>query len=87
MMKKGIYQHYKGNRYQVLGLARHSKTLEEMVVYQALYPNYGFWVRPRALFEEMVTYQGHHCPRFRFVQRSGEEPPQLREEKAAAITL
>lgn len=85
MLKKGIYQHYQGNLYQVLGIARHSESLEEMVVYQALYPDYGLWVRPRALFEERVTYQEKTCPRFRFIQSIGEEPPQLREEKADAI--
>ena len=54
MITSGIYKHYKGNLYKVLGIAQHSETLEDMVVYQALYGEYGLWVRPAAMFEEMV---------------------------------
>lgn len=46
LIKLGLYRHYKGNLYQVIGLARHSETLEFLVVYQALYGSYGIWVRP-----------------------------------------
>ena len=65
----GKYQHYKGNFYQVIGLARHSETLEELVVYQALYesPDFGknaLWVRPKSMFLENVNYQGKSVPRF-----------------------
>ena len=83
-VKKGIYQHYQGNLYQVIGVGRHCETLEEMVIYQALTNDYGIWVRPRQLFEEKVNYQGQEYPRFRYIQSSGEEPPQLRDLKSAS---
>ena len=54
MIKPGIYQHYKGNRYRVICMARHSETLEDMVVYQALYGEGGLWVRPASMWEEQV---------------------------------
>ena len=60
----GIYRHYKGQRYQVLGTARHSETLEELVVYRALYGEHGLWVRPAAMFGETVTVDGLPVPRF-----------------------
>ena len=69
-MKAGIYRHYKGNRYRVLGVAKHSETLEEMVVYQALYGEYGYWVRPLAMFEEFVHLEGQTVRRFDYI---GEE--------------
>ena len=69
-MKAGIYRHYKGNRYRVLGVAKHSETLEEMVVYQALYGEYGYWVRPLAMFEEFVQVDGTSVRRFEYI---GEE--------------
>ena len=46
----GIYEHYKGNRYEVLGVGRHSETHEEMVVYRALYGSHDFWIRPLSYF-------------------------------------
>lgn len=60
----GIYRHYKGQRYQVLGTARHSETLEELVVYRALYGEHGLWVRPAPMFAETVTVDGQPLPRF-----------------------
>ena len=60
----GVYRHYKGNRYQVLYLAKHSETLEDMVVYQALYGEYGIWVRPASMWNETVDYQGKQVKRF-----------------------
>lgn len=77
-MRQGIYQHYRGNLYQVMGLSRHSETLEEMVVYQALYDDYGLWVRPRALFEETILHEGQQCPRFRYLYSTTEAAPKLR---------
>lgn len=61
----GLYEHYKGFRYKVLEIARHSETLEEMVVYQALYGERGIWVRPLPMFLEHVTIDGKSLPRFR----------------------
>ena len=60
----GRYRHFKGNEYQVLGVARHSETLEPMVVYQALYGEGGLWVRPAAMWNETVERDGQVFPRF-----------------------
>lgn len=65
MIEPGIYQHYKGERYEVLGLARHSETEEELVVYRALYGEHGLWVRPYRMFVEEVSVNGASLPRFR----------------------
>ena len=68
---KGLYEHFKGKRYEVIGLARHSETLEPMVVYKALYrgeyPEGSLWIRPLAMFKEQVTAGGKQVPRFRFL--------------------
>ena len=64
----GLYEHYKGLRYKVLAVARHSETLEELVVYQALYGERGVWLRPLAMFLENVTINGKLQPRFKLVQ-------------------
>ena len=69
-IKPGIYRHFKGNMYKVLYMAKHSETMEEMVVYQALYGEMGIWVRPAAMFCETVTREGRTFPRFEF---TGEE--------------
>lgn len=68
-IKLGKYQHHKGNFYRVIGLAKHSETLEELVVYECLYdnPRSKLWVRPAKMFTEKVAYQGKVVPRFRFV--------------------
>ena len=63
----GRYRHYKGNEYTVLGVARHSETLEELVVYRQEYGDRGLWVRPAAMFAETVVVYGQIVPRFRFV--------------------
>jgi hypothetical protein len=63
----GRYQHYKGQFYEVLGVARHSETEEELVVYRPLYGAGGLWVRPKAMFCETVTVGGQAVPRFRYV--------------------
>lgn len=67
MIKLGIYQHYKGQQYLVLGTARHSETEELMVVYRCLYGDYSQWVRPLAMFTEEVSVEGVRQPRFAFV--------------------
>ena len=66
-IKPGIWQHFKGNRYRVLGVASHSETLEPMVVYQALYGEGGLWVRPLSMWTEQVERDGYCGPRFVFV--------------------
>jgi hypothetical protein len=66
-MGTGRYRHYKGNEYEVIGVARHSETLEELVVYRPLYGDHGLWVRPRAMFDECVMLNGQRVPRFVYV--------------------
>lgn len=67
-MKEGVYRHYKGNLYQVIGVARHSETLEEVVVYRALYGEKGLWVRPLAMFKETIIRDGEELRRFAFLE-------------------
>ncbi len=63
-IKPGKYQHFKGGEYQVLYTAKHSETLEDMVVYRALYGEGGLWVRPAAMWTEQVEWQGETLARF-----------------------
>lgn len=64
----GIYRHYKGQRYRVLGIAHHSETEEPLVVYQALYGERGLWVRPMRMFSETVELHGQRVARFALEQ-------------------
>jgi len=64
----GRYRHYKGNGYTVIGLARHSETEEELVVYRQEYGERGLWVRPKAMFLENVVVEGRSVPRFQWVE-------------------
>jgi len=64
----GRYRHYKGHDYTVLGVARHSETLEELVVYRQEYGDHGLWVRPAAMFAETVEVDGRRVPRFRWLE-------------------
>lgn len=66
-MKKGIYEHYKGNRYELTDVAIHSETLEPMVVYRALYGEKKLWVRPASMWNEQVTVGDKTVPRFRYI--------------------
>lgn len=66
-VKIGRYRHYKGNEYQVLGVARDSETLDELVVYRALYGAGELWVRPKGMFLENITLAGEKIPRFKFL--------------------
>ena len=63
-LKKGIYRHFKGNEYELIGIARHSETLEDMVVYRALYGEKALWVRPFTLFTGEMERDGYKGPRF-----------------------
>ena len=64
-IKPGKYRHFKGNEYEVIGIASHSETMEPMVVYRALYGEKGLWVRPLSMWNEIVDRDGYHGPRFR----------------------
>jgi hypothetical protein len=64
----GVYRHYKGQSYRVLGTARHSETMEPLVVYQALYGERGLWVRPAAMFSEIIEVNGAPVARFALEQ-------------------
>jgi len=66
-LKLGLYKHYKGNTYEVIGVARHSEDETELVVYRPTYGERGLWVRPLAMFIETITIDGKEIPRFAFV--------------------
>ena len=66
-IKIGRYRHFKGMEYEVIGIARHSESLEEMVVYRALYGEGALWVRPAAMWNESVTRDGVTYPRFTYI--------------------
>jgi hypothetical protein len=73
-IKPGRYRHYKGNEYTVVGVARHSETLEELVVYRQEYGDRGLWVRPAAMFAETVIVDGRAVPRFAAISSAGPDP-------------
>lgn len=66
-LKPGIYEHFKGNRYQVMDMVRHSETEEELVLYRALYGERGLWVRPLDLFLSTKELDGKQVPRFTYI--------------------
>ena len=68
MIKLGKYRHFKGNLYEVIDIARSSESLEEFVVYRALYGENGLWIRPLKMFLEMVEVNGRVLERFQFVE-------------------
>ena len=72
---QGIYRHYKGKNYRVLCMARHSETEEELVIYQALYGEYGIWARPASMWNEIVETENGPVKRFTLVE----------EKKTAAL--
>lgn len=69
---KGIYQHYKGNQYKLLYVATHSETEEPMIVYQALYGDFGIWVRPASMWNETVIVDGKEVARFTLIKKEEE---------------
>lgn len=75
-IRVGYYRHFKGMPYRVLGVARHSETMEEQVVYQALYGDHGLWIRPAAMFAETVEHEGRVQPRFAFERDADNVIPQ-----------
>ncbi len=67
-LQKGLYRHFKGNIYEVIDTARHSETKQDMVIYRALYEDFGLWVRPIDLFTEEVVLNGNKIPRFQLIE-------------------
>jgi cyclomaltodextrinase len=63
----GKYRHYKGKEYEVIGVAKHTETMESFIVYRALYGDFGLWVRPQSMFLETVNIEGKDVPRFEFL--------------------
>ena len=72
-LQPGTYRHYKGNLYEVIGTATHSETEETLVVYRALYGDYGLWVRPLPMFQEDVELDGQHVRRFAPIEGKDED--------------
>ena len=70
MIKPGVYRHYKGKDYLVVGLAHHSETREPLVVYRCLNDDYSLWVRPELMFRETVIIDGKVIPRFAFLHEA-----------------
>lgn len=66
-VKPGRYRHYKGREYQVVGIAKHSETLENYVIYKALYGAGQLWIRPLKMFREQITVDGREIPRFEYL--------------------
>ena len=67
MVKLGKYRHFKGKEYEVIGIAKHSETLHEYVVYRCLYGNYDLWIRPIEMFEETIEKDGKTFKRFEYI--------------------
>ena len=67
MIKLGKYRHFKGKEYEVIGIAKHSETLDDHVIYRALYGEYGLWVRPLKMFEEIIEKDGKQIKRFEYI--------------------
>ena len=66
----GVYRHYKGNHYEIFGFAKHSETLEDMVMYKALYGEGGTWVRPLSMLENLIDVDGKTVKRFEYIGES-----------------
>ncbi len=67
-LKPGKYRHFKGKEYELIGIAKHSETMEELVVYRALYAEQDLWVRPASMWSEEVHREDYHGPRFIFME-------------------
>lgn len=69
-LELGVYRHYKGKDYEVIAVARHSETEEELVVYRLLYGDFSYWVRPLTMFTENIELEGVITPRFQWLRAS-----------------
>ena len=74
-IKPGKYRHFKGKEYEVIGVATHSETMEPMVVYRTLYGEFGLWVRPASMWNELVDRDGQQIPRFSYVGEADGDIP------------
>lgn len=77
MLKLGIYQHYKGEHYNIIGVASHSETGESLVIYQALYGSYGLWARPVSMFTSSINLDNKEIKRFKFISSGVQNPPKF----------
>lgn len=68
LIRLGEYEHFKGGRYEVIGVAKHSETFEEMVVYRSLHGENSLWVRPLDMFLGLVNVNGKQVPRFKCIK-------------------
>lgn len=75
----GVYKHYKGNYYYAIDIANHSETLEQIIVYRAIYGNYDLWVRPLSMWEEEISIGSNKCKRFTKVNPSELNTPELQK--------
>ena len=70
-LKVGIYEHYKGNIYEVMGVGNHTETEEELVFYRSFQDRYAFWARPLKMFSSTITINGETKPRFQYLGQAG----------------
>ena len=83
----GLYQHYKGNQYEVVGCAKHSETLEDMVVYKALYGEGGAWVRPLSMWDNPIEVEGKTVKRFEYIGENHSQSALSEAHRALSSTL
>ena len=81
----GVYRHYKGNQYEVIGFAKHSETLEDMVIYKALYGDGNTWVRPLSMWENLIEADGKIVKRFEYESRSKVDYDKTRRERVCTL--
>ena len=83
----GIYRHYKGNEYEVLGFSKHSETLEDMVIYRALYSDGGIWVRPLSMWDNPIEKDGRTVKRFEYIGSNNNNTELAEAHRALLSTL
>ena len=83
----GVYRHYKGNQYEVIGFAKHSETLEDMVIYRALYGEGGTWVRPLSMWDNPIEIDGKTVKRFEYIGDSDSQRELTEAHRALLSTL
>jgi len=83
----GIYRHYKGNEYDVIGFSKHSETLEDMVIYKALYGNGGIWVRPLSMWDNPIEIDGKTVKRFNYIGSSNNNNELVEAHRSLLSTL